>query len=489
MDFKGLISFVSAKTATNNFTTIMLIGPPGIGKSSSAAEIAAAMSRQEFSRIAKLKAASTSSRGTDKPHFDTMDASDLDIDSMDFNSDGGEETDLVIKLSRSKKEIETVKNDQLLKTTFTEEYRPAVCTVIDLTTHAPEDLLGLPRITDTGRKRSDGTAILATEYAPPAWFERLCDPAAYGVLVLDDLPAAAANVQTATRQLVLDRMVNGLKISDRIQIIVTGNRRSDRANASTLPSQFVNAVCMVELNVSYEEWAVWYGARGGDMLIPAFLQTKTALFSQTPTTVEPGASFPTPRSWTLLGEQVKVARATHTLGEIAAGFVGVKAAGELMAFEMLRANLVDIAEFMENPRKALPNIKEISDAPDKMTAIATLLAEHTAALVKDAKPDSPKVGTRKKLDVQKDIIAQYARALNYLSVERREMIVVSVHTYTNAGGPPEILVSGLKQASLKDPSIRDLFAQLRESTNSTISPEEKARIEARKEAMEKKNKK
>ena len=93
------------------------------------------------------------------------------------------------------------------------------------------------------------------------------------------------------------------------------------------------------------------------------------------------------------------------------------------------------------------------------------------------------------MDVQKDIIAQYARALNYLSVERREMIVVSVHTYTNAGGPPEILVSGLKQASLKDPSIRDLFAQLRESTNSTISPEEKARIEARKEAMEKKNKK
>ncbi|NBT36215.1 MAG: AAA family ATPase, partial [Betaproteobacteria bacterium] len=64
----------------------------------------------------------------------------------------------------------------------------AICQVVDLTSKMPEDMSGLPRIDQT-------PSGLVTRYAPQEWLAKLSDPEVYGVLCLDDLPAASPAVQ------------------------------------------------------------------------------------------------------------------------------------------------------------------------------------------------------------------------------------------------------------------------------------------------------
>ena len=80
--------------------------------------------------------------------------------------------------------------------------RESVCQVRDLSSSLPEDLGGLPF--------RDGEM---TKYAPQTWMAKVCDPDAYGVLVLDDLPAASTAVQVAARQISLEHRVHDAHIS------------------------------------------------------------------------------------------------------------------------------------------------------------------------------------------------------------------------------------------------------------------------------------
>ena len=122
----------------------------------------------------------------------------------------------------------------------------ALIEVIDLSSRLPEDVGGLPF-------RGELNGIPTTFYAGQSWVSRLCAPNTYGVLCLDDLPAAVGSVQVAVRQLVLDRKVGEHRISDGILIIVTGNRREDKSAAKTLPAHFRNSVCSVTIEPSMPE--------------------------------------------------------------------------------------------------------------------------------------------------------------------------------------------------------------------------------------------
>lgn len=289
------------------------------------------------------------------------------------------------------------------------EAEPASCTILDLSSRLPEDIGGLPFIKDG-----------VTHYAPQSWLARLCKPGAYGVLVLDDLPAAATAVQVAVRQLVLDRAVGDHKLSPDIKIIVTGNRREDKSAASTLPSHFLNCVTVLEVHIDLDEWTAWYHQQVGlAPIIPTFLGLKRNFLSQLPAQGDKNGSFATPRSWAKLGAEFEASRKLGSLREVAMGMIGEGVASEFMTYVEIRANLVPPDEILRNPQKAIPDPIVYFDRPDKAHAAVTGIAETAAAWVLKGGKEG------------KAAFGQFLEALTWLTAGGKEHAAVAVTTFAS----------------------------------------------------------
>lgn len=324
---------------------------------------------------------------------------------------------------------------------------PAICEVLDLSSRLPEDIGGLPF-------RSKAGDVDITIYAVQSWLGRLCQPGAYGVLCLDDLPAAAPAVQVAVRQVVLDRKVGDNHLSDGIFIITTGNRREDKSGASTLPAHFRNSVMILSVEPDLKEWCNWYGSQEGNLspLIPAFLRWRPTHHSKLPKDADKTGSFATPRTWAMLGQVLDVAEATGTTIEVAAGLVGEGVAVEFKAFCNVRANLVDPNKVFDNPKTALPNPGQL-DSPDKLVAMTTALGEIAAkrrqSNDKTKKSEAP---------------VKFLRAIGHVTQKQREYVATAVSTYTANGGDINSLVTAAR-SNMKDPMISSVIKFLSKTFN------------------------
>lgn len=294
-----------------------------------------------------------------------------------------------------------------------------VTEILDLTSRLPEDIGGLPF--------RDGEAAM---YAHPAWAIAARD-AQSGVVCFDDLPAAMPSVANATRQCVLDRKVHGCRFSDRVGILVTGNRREDKSNATELPAHFRNTVLMLSVEPNLDQWQEWYtetafaktladGRPSLDLGIIGFLRFKPAFFSQTPAHGDSRGSFATPRTWHMLGRAMAAVNTADsgTTHVLAHGLVGEGPAVEYAAFQMIRSQLPDMDDLFDNYKKhTAPSSKET----DKLIAILTAIAEvgirrHRAAASVGSK--DPKVTNK----TQNEIALHALRAMAHLSAGGKEYI-------------------------------------------------------------------
>jgi MoxR-like ATPase len=312
--------------------------------------------------------------------------------------------------------------------------RDAVAEVRDLSSSLPEDLGGLPY--------RDGDT---TRYAPPVMIRNIIDPDAYGVLVLDDLPAASTAVQVASRQISLEHRVHDHAISGKVMVIVTGNRREDKSAASTLPAHFRNSVLLLTVEPDLKTWEEWAHEKGADQLITSFLTFRPAHFSRTPADADQQGAFATPRTWMMLANVLSVARKNNALREMAAGLVGDGVAQELCAFELVRTQLVAPEKVLANPEQALPN-RSILNSPDKMIAMVTGLAD---AAIHKAKTEK---GTK--------AYVQFLKALAYVTeTGGRDYVATSVATFISHKGN----FGKLKEAvveSKSDPRVAGMLSAL-----------------------------
>lgn len=244
--------------------------------------------------------------------------------------------------------------------------------VLDLTRLAPEDLSGLPYI----EILEDGTR--RTRYAPQPWLARACVPGVKGIICLDDLPAASEAVAKAARQLVLERRIDENRLSSGIRLMVTGNRREDKAGAMTLPSHFVNSVAIFGFDADFESWAKWYMARGYPPVILAFLRWKLDCFSQTPADKSNNNQFATPRSWTLLGSVWDYAEKRGMVLHTAEAYVGTSVGAVFHGFWKTRAALVPPDELLKNPALISDPVVYLAETPDRAYALFGALAETAA---------------------------------------------------------------------------------------------------------------
>jgi hypothetical protein len=287
--------------------------------------------------------------------------------------------------------------------------KQAVSRVLDLSSMLPEDLGGLPYAKDRGDGR-------VTKYAPPEWLAEICEPDAYGVLVFDDLPAASTAIQVASRQASLERRVHDHRIAPGVMIVVTGNRREDKSAASTLPAHFRNSVMILTVEPDFKRWETWYHDQGYDSLVTQFLTYRSAHFSHLPADADSVGAFATPRTWSMLGRLIPTGRKTGTLRDMAAGLVGEGVTTELMAFELVRSQLVAPEKVLADPEGALPNAKATLNSPDRMIAMVTGLAD--AAIHKAAQKTGGKA------------YEEYLKALAYVTdAGGREYVATSITTF------------------------------------------------------------
>lgn len=293
----------------------------------------------------------------------------------------------------------------------------AVCRLLDFSSMLPEDLNGLPY--------RDGEA---TVYCPQRWVHELCGPTAFGVVVQDDLPASAPAMHTAGRQMALERRIHEHRFGPGVLILVTGNRRQDKAGAHTLPSHFRNSVTLLGIEPDVDEWKKWYGRQEGhDVVVSAFLTWKPELLSQTPADEDSMGAFATPRQWASVGRQFRAAKGcgNDVLFAVAAGLVGKPVATTFLGFVEIYSTIPDPEKVLDNPQVALPNPQEALNSPDKQIAMTCALGDLAGRRWKSNKGGATE---------RNEVAVKLMKALAHVCGDTGEYSATGIQTFLDSGG-------------------------------------------------------
>lgn len=217
----------------------------------------------------------------------------------------------------------------------------------------PVDLRGLPFL------GKDGTSQWATpDFLPTS---------GSGILFLDELNAAPAMVQASCYQLVLDRKLGEYTLPDGWAIVAAGNRDSDRAVTTRMPTPLRNRFVHVDFEVDLQEWSEWALQTGIRPEVIAFLRFRPELLSAFDRDQN---AFPSPRSWEFVSRIVASAPDKSIEHELFAGAVGTGAAIEFSAFMRTFRELPNIDAILVNPQR-----EPVPDNPAAQYAVASALAQ------------------------------------------------------------------------------------------------------------------
>jgi len=199
----------------------------------------------------------------------------------------------------------------------------------------PVDLRGLPFLGSDGRSKWATPEFLPQEGS--------------GILFLDELNAAPGMVQASCYQLVLDRKLGEYTLPEGWAIIAAGNRDSDRAVTSRMPTPLRNRFVHLEFDVDLQDWSEWAIQAGIRPEVIAFLRFRPELLSQPAKDVP---AFPSPRSWEFVSRILDSLDSQSNPSiehEIIAGAVGTAAATEVSGFLRMYRELPNIDAILLNP--------------------------------------------------------------------------------------------------------------------------------------------
>jgi len=330
--------------------SILILGPPGIGKSDIIRQIA-----QEIAKSNKK----------------TL------IDYKDF----------IIKYPDLTPVIKEREDYRLLKKEIpdTEPHNYFIFHDMRLTEIEPADLLGIPHVTQTG------TRPMYSSYVPLGWAKIF---SLYpGLLFLDELTNVRRDdVLAAAYKLLLDRAAGETRFHDGVIIIAAGNPPEYSAIARELPAPLINRMMVINvLPPTVDEWRDFMERverehkRGWYKRVYAFLKLKeieglaSTYFLPPPSIASTLEPYPSPRSWSnaawtlwQINEHAKQ-RKQQTLDpqylvRVLSGFVGNHAASVFLEFLQILSQ-VDIDAILRNPRSIHTVAEDIAKKLKNVSAI------------------------------------------------------------------------------------------------------------------------
>jgi len=224
----------------------------------------------------------------------------------------------------------------------------------------PSDLKGLPALNGSD----------TVEWKIPYWLHICSLPGMKGFLFFDEINLAPPSIQASAYQLILDRALGEVTISDGIAVLAAGNRIEDRANVYDLPKPLQNRFCHITLKIpNYEEWTTWALENKIDDRIIAFLNAYPTKLMGKINTKSNDMAFPTPRSWSKgCSNYIKGEKDLKIIERYASASVGMGTALEFASFLKFQKQ-IDWKAILKDPKKA-GEIKEL-DMKYSLLALAS----------------------------------------------------------------------------------------------------------------------
>ena len=234
----------------------------------------------------------------------------------------------------------------------------------------PSDLRGIP---------SMNSDIDYSRWKIPMWEYLISKKDADGIVFFDEVNLAPPSIQSASYQIILDRAIGEISLSNNILCIAAGNRTEDRANVFDLPDPLQNRFTHVTLKppkiIAGEPdygWLKWAINNKIDSRIIAFLQMRPNLLNPERETKSDDRAFPTPRSWgkycNALINKID-SKDLNKISRYASISIGSAVASEFVSFIKMQQT-IPIKEILKNPEKA----SEITQL-DMLYALQSLMVE------------------------------------------------------------------------------------------------------------------
>lgn len=220
----------------------------------------------------------------------------------------------------------------------------------------PVDLRGLPYVGTDGRSKWAVPEFLPADGA--------------GILFLDELNAAPGMVQAAFYQLVLDRRLGEYTLPAGWIIVAAGNRDSDRAHTTRMPTPLRNRFVHLDFEVDTQEWSEWAIGAGIRPEVLAFIRFRPQLLSAFDRDAH---AFPSPRSWEFVSRILDSGPDASVEHEMFAGAVGTAAATEFSGFLKMFRELPNIDAILLNPGG-----EPVPESPAAQYAVASALAHRAS---------------------------------------------------------------------------------------------------------------
>lgn len=212
-----------------------------------------------------------------------------------------------------------------------------------LTGTEPSDLQGFPKEVEV-----PGIVGGAVIYKPLLW--AVCLSKTAGILLAEELTnIQRLDVISAAYQIVLDLKAGFTRFSDKVMVIAAGNMPDESTVANLLPAPLMNRFTSYRVECStVEKWAEWmdHNIENWDRRTLGYLMQFREHFLKLPNEAETLENFPTPRGWTKISK-LGLRLPEEFFQETAVGALGEGVGREYVAFCSI--DIPTPQEFIANP--------------------------------------------------------------------------------------------------------------------------------------------
>lgn len=174
----------------------------------------------------------------------------------------------------------------------------------------------------------------------------------FGILLLDEITSAPADVQVAAYSLVLDRKIPNSKyrLPDGWIVVAAGNRAIDHSVARPMSAALANRFSHYEVDANMEDWVVWALRHDINPAVVGYLKYRPAnLFRTDKQNLEEG--WPSPRSWEKVSNMIELYGDDEELFQkVVYSLIGNGVGVEFMSFYKLNNKFDDVLNMMTNPK-------------------------------------------------------------------------------------------------------------------------------------------
>lgn len=190
----------------------------------------------------------------------------------------------------------------------------------------------------------------SADFIPFGDLRSLIDATTPTMAFLDDLGQAPMSVQAACMQLLWGGKINGHRISEMVSWVAATNRRQDMAGVQGMlepvKSRFYS---IINVEVNAKDWVRWYNSQGLPGELGAYVQWKgdNVLMDFTPS--RDMVNSPCPRTLEMVGRIMAAPYPRNSLYELISGAAGQGFATEFWAFMDIVNKLPDPDLCLKNP--------------------------------------------------------------------------------------------------------------------------------------------